>query len=115
MSRERDDDVMSAQELAARIGDPDLLILDARPPERYRGEVAGLDPVAGRVPGAVSWPYTDRSAPAAASTAREIVAYCGSGITAVAEPLAARAPAGLAAAPALGGTPPYIRRDEGQP
>lgn len=88
VAREREDDVVTAAELAARIGDPGLVVFDARPPDRYSGRVAGLDPVAGRVPGAVSWPHTERRVPAAASGAREIAVYCGSGITACVDLLA---------------------------
>lgn len=77
--------------------DVDLLV-DARAPERYRGEVEPVDPVAGHVPGAVNVP-TDtnvdadgrfRSAPVLQSVyadagivpGSDVVAYCGSGVTA---------------------------------
>ncbi|GAA1911018.1 sulfurtransferase [Nocardioides lentus] len=75
------------------------VVLDARPQERYRGEVEPVDPVAGHVPGA-------RSAPAVANLGEDgllrpdeelraryaglgaleegadVAVYCGSGITA---------------------------------
>ena len=55
--------------------------MDARLPERYRGEVEPIDPVAGHIPGARNAPYTDEL-PNDLLEADELVAYCGSGITA---------------------------------
>ena len=73
-------------------------LLDARAVERYRGEVESVDPVAGRVPGAVSAPaagnVTDDGHFLPADVLRErfsavgvepgvaVGAYCGSGVTA---------------------------------
>ena len=48
----RSGDTIEAEELAARLGEPGLTVVDARLPERYRGEVEPIDPVAGRIPGA---------------------------------------------------------------
>ena len=52
VARPRDDDTATADELLERLGDPSLLSLDARAPERFRGEVEPIDKVAGRIPGA---------------------------------------------------------------
>jgi thiosulfate/3-mercaptopyruvate sulfurtransferase len=79
--RAREDDAIEADELAARLGEPGLTVVDARLPERYRGDVEPIDPVAGRIPGAVNAPFTEEL-PAGLADAGELVAYCGSGITA---------------------------------
>lgn len=87
--RPRQGDTIEAEELAARLGEPGLAVVDARAPERYRGEVEPYDPVAGRIPGAVNWPYAEAaSVPEEVLRAEEIVVYCGSGVTACADLLA---------------------------
>jgi thiosulfate/3-mercaptopyruvate sulfurtransferase len=89
------------------------LLLDARAPERFRGEVEPVDPRAGHIPGAVSAPTTAnlrpdgtfedpaalarRFAALGAGRAAAIGVYCGSGITATHE-IAALAIAGFDAA-----------------
>jgi thiosulfate/3-mercaptopyruvate sulfurtransferase len=100
VARARAGDTAAAEELlgGARV------LLDARAPERFRGEVEPIDPAAGHIPGAVSVPFTEaapagrfpspvelrrRLESAGATPGREIVAYCGSGITACALVLAA--------------------------
>jgi thiosulfate/3-mercaptopyruvate sulfurtransferase len=79
--RAREGDTVEADELATRLGESGLVVVDARLPERYRGEVEPIDPVAGRIPGAVNAPFPEELPPGLAD-ARELVAYCGSGITA---------------------------------
>lgn len=89
------------------------VLIDARAPERYRGEVEPIDPVAGHIPGAVNVPTTDNLTPdgrfrtaaelrstyveVGAVPGRDIVAYCGSGVTACHDIMAMRA-AGIDAA-----------------
>lgn len=92
-------DASAAAEIARR-----GVLLDARAPERFRGEQEPVDPVAGHIPGARSLPsarnvdasgrFRDaaslRSAFARAGVGEgvEVAAYCGSGVTAAHEVLA---------------------------
>jgi thiosulfate/3-mercaptopyruvate sulfurtransferase len=75
--RLRDGDTVSADELASRLNE--LVPVDARVAERWRGEPNPIDKVPGRVPGAVNAPWNE---PVPELPAGELVAYCGSGVTA---------------------------------
>ncbi len=93
----------------ARVG----VLLDARAPERYRGEVEPVDPRAGHIPGAVSAATGDnldgtgrflspdrlraRFVALGADGSEPVGVYCGSGVTA-AHQIAALAVAGIEAA-----------------
>jgi thiosulfate/3-mercaptopyruvate sulfurtransferase len=85
------DDLVDAQRAGA-------LVLDAREPERYRGDSEPIDARAGHIPGAVSAPFranldhvgrfhspsdlAARYAGLGAVDGREVVVYCGSGVSA---------------------------------
>ena len=80
------------------------VLLDARAPERYRGETEPLDPRAGHIPGALNAPSTgnvdqqgrflpadqlrERYAEIGVRDDAPVAAYCGSGITAAHNALA---------------------------
>ncbi|MEO7350710.1 MAG: sulfurtransferase [Marmoricola sp.] len=85
------------------------VLVDARNPERFRGDVEPVDPVAGHIPGAVNVPTGAnldedgrfRSPDAlrevySMAEGREVGAYCGSGVTA-AHDILAMAVAGIEA------------------
>lgn len=86
-------------EVARGLDSPGRLLVDARSHERYRGINETLDKVGGHIPGAVSHPFQDNVSPegtfkpAAELRAqwdsvlkgrdpKEVIMYCGSGVTA---------------------------------
>jgi thiosulfate/3-mercaptopyruvate sulfurtransferase len=75
--RPRDGDTIEADELKSRLDE--VVLVDARVPERFRGDVEPIDPVAGHIPGAHNAPW---NTPLPDLPAGEVVAYCGSGVTA---------------------------------
>jgi thiosulfate/3-mercaptopyruvate sulfurtransferase len=77
VARERDDDAVDRGELARR--HEELVVVDARLEPRWRGEPNPVDRVPGRIPGALNAPW---NASPPELPAGDLVAYCGSGITA---------------------------------
>jgi len=90
------DDIL--RHLRQPASDP-LTIVDARAPERYRGDIEPLDPVAGHIPGAINRPYSANLTPQltfkpadllraefaaelGTTAPAEVVHQCGSGVTA---------------------------------
>ena len=91
--------LIKAQALQKRLNDPALTLIDARALPRFRGEVEPIDPVAGHIPGAQCAAFNEnldssgRFLPVEQLKQRfaeklgdrspdELVAYCGSGVTA---------------------------------
>jgi thiosulfate/3-mercaptopyruvate sulfurtransferase len=76
--REQSNDLIAGEEIARRLGDPSLLVVDARTANRWRGEPNEIDDPPGRIPGAANAPWNERLPELPPG---ELVAYCGSGVT----------------------------------
>jgi thiosulfate/3-mercaptopyruvate sulfurtransferase len=76
--RPRSGDTIDRDQLATGLGG--LVVVDARLPARFRGEPNPVDMVPGRIPGALNAPWSADTIPGLPDG--ELVAYCGSGVTA---------------------------------
>jgi thiosulfate/3-mercaptopyruvate sulfurtransferase len=59
MPRPCEDVTVEAESIMTTLGSTDLLLIDARSPERFAGENETLDPVGGHIPGAINRFYFD--------------------------------------------------------
>ena len=122
---------LGVADVETRIGDPSVLLVDARAPERFEGRTEPLDRTTGHIPGAVNHFFrrnaTDEGVMLSPDTLRlqfaevigerspdQVVMYCGSGVTAC-QNLLAMEHAGLSGAKLYPGSWSEWSSDPGRP
>jgi thiosulfate/3-mercaptopyruvate sulfurtransferase len=127
----RTDQSVTVEELQAGLANRSVVLVDARSADRFAGQDETIDPVAGHVPGARNHPFTTNldaerrflpshelrerwSKTLGGAPAAQVVAMCGSGVTACHD-LLALAVAGLAGARLYPGSWSEWIRDDTRP
>jgi len=122
---------VDADDILEYFGDPGHKLVDSRAPERYRGEFEPIDPVAGRIPGAVNIFWSNNLSSKgffklkdvlkgrfemllADIPAQSTIFYCGSGVTSCHNVLA-MVHAGLGMAKIYAGSWSHWITDPGHP
>lgn len=111
--------LVDADYVFTQLGQADHVLIDARAPERYRGQVEPIDRVAGHIPGAINRPFAANlrddgtfKSPAELRSefmqllngeGKNIIHYCGSGVSATPNVLAMEL-AGLGSSALYGGS-----------
>ncbi|NJR41082.1 MAG: sulfurtransferase, partial [Leptolyngbyaceae cyanobacterium CSU_1_4] len=108
--------VVDINEVKAQKDLPGVVLIDSRESDRYRGDREPIDPIAGHIPGAVNYPWTEildadgyfqpealQQQRWAAHLADRLWVYCGSGVTACVNLLSLEA-AGIADAKLYAGS-----------
>jgi len=86
--------VVDIEVVKARKDSPEVVLVDSREGDRYRGERELIDPIAGHIEGAVNYPWMEVTNEQGfiienqsdrwqeVKKAEEVIVYCGSGVTA---------------------------------